>query len=176
MDNHQDGFGHLEQQITNGRDEICSICLDNLCPIEWLRTPCGHLFHARCLMQSLVYRNWCPYCRQILNEGWLLFNRLVIRLTREEYWNQVDQSFEWPIGDGPLIPSQQRVMDAALYRRFGVPEIWDSDWIEDKICEVRMRFNIPPDIVLYVTDLEKIERLGRRGLTPEWNISNWIWS
>ena len=97
-------------------------------------------------------------------------------MSREEYWAKFDEEFGRPIGDGPLIPSQQRVMDAALYRRFGVPGIWDSDWIEDKLPEVRMRFNIPPDIVLYPTDLEKIEQLGRRGLTPEWNISNWIWS
>ena len=177
MDNHQDGSDHLEHEITNGRDEICSICLDNLCPTEWLRTPCGHLFHARCLMQSLVYgRMFCPYCRTPLSENWLLMNRLIIRMSREEYWAKFDEEFGRPIGDGPLIPSQQRVMDAALYRRFGVPEIWDSVWIEDKLIEIRMRFNIPPDIVLYTTDIEKIERLGRRGLTPEWNISNWIWS
>jgi len=169
-----------EQSITGGNDsseEICSICLDQLSPSAELCTPCHHLFHARCLMQSLVYgRMFCPYCRTPLSENWLLMNRLIIRMSREEYWAKFDEEFGRPIGDGPLIPSQQRVMDAALYRRFGVPEIWDSIWIEDKLSEIRMRFNIPPDIVLYTTDIEKIERLGRRGLTPEWNISNWIWS
>ena len=169
----------------NGQDDSmkleqseCSICLEpmNVQTSERLCTPCGHQFHARCLLQSLVYRMFCPFCRTTLSEDWLFANRLVIRLSREDYWSNVDQDFGRPIGEGPLIPSQQRVRDAELYRRFGTPEIWDPTWIEDRLAETRMRFNIPPDIVLYVSDLQKIEELGRRGITPEWNVSNWIWS
>ena len=174
-----DGSDQFEQSLSSGpksSGEICSICLDPLCSSEQLVTPCGHNFHVKCLFRSLANNDLCPYCRQILSHDWLLANRLVIRLSREEYWNQVDQSFGRPIGDGPLIPSQSRSLDNALYRRFGVPRLWDGDWIEDKLLEVRMRFNIPPDILLLVSDLVKIEELGRRGLTPEWSISQWIWS
>lgn len=180
MDGHKNGLDRSEQSMASDHEdsvgEICSICLDQLCSSESLTTPCFHAFHIGCLFRSLANNDLCPYCRQTLPRDWLLANRLVIRLTREEYWNQVDQSFGPPNGVGPRIPSQQRIIDAALYRRFGVPRLWDGEWIEDKLLETRMRFNIPPDIILFVSDLQKIEELGRRGLTPEWSVSNWIWS
>ena len=180
MDGHKNGLDRSEQSMASDHEdsagEICSICLDQLCSSEPLVTPCFHAFHIGCLFRSLANNDLCPYCRQTLPHDWLLANQLVIRLSREEYWHQVDQEFGRPIGLGPLIPSQQREQDAVFYRRFGVPTIWDSTWIEDRIVECRMRFNIPPDIILYVTDLRKIEELGRRGLTPEWSVSNWIWS
>ena len=30
----------------------------------YMRTPCGHLFHTKCLETWLEVKNECPYCRQ----------------------------------------------------------------------------------------------------------------
>ena len=169
-----------QNALNNQSSELCPICLASMgeMSLRQVSTPCQHRFHHECLRRSLSagHQSECPYCRQNLSDNWLYNNQLIIQITREHYWDMVDDQFGRPLGYGPLIPSQQRIQDNDFYRRFGLPCLWDAEWIEDKLSETRMRFNIPADFVLSIDDLQAIEDLGRRGITPEWNVSNWIWS
>ena len=166
--NNQDDSTKLEQSE-------CSICLEAVNELQPKRvcTPCQHQFHLECIRRALALQSYCPYCRQVLPYDWLYNNHLVVKLSKEAYWNLVQESFGRP-GYGPLIPSQQRIEDAAMYRRFGTPEIWDPTWIEDRLAETRMRFNIPADFVMSIDDLRAIEERGRHGILPEWVMPDWF--
>ena len=114
----------------NQSPDDCPVCLKSLIGMS-LRvfTPCRHRFHHECLRRSLTasHQGYCPYCRQSLPYNWLYNNLLIIQITREAYWNQVDETFGRPLGYGPVIPTQQRIHDEALYRRFGLPDSWDGE-------------------------------------------------
>ena len=172
--NSQKAVNSMNEQLSDD----CPICLESIdVSLRKVLTPCGHHFHHECLRRSLAagHHSECPYCRQNLLNDWLYNNQLIIQITREHYWDLVDEQFGRPLGYGPLIPTQQRVQDIAFYRRFGLPDLWDGEWIDDKLAECRMRFNISPDFVLSYDDLQLIEEKGRHGITPEWTMPNW-WS
>ena len=53
--------------IENG-DSKCSICLSDMkINSETFLTFCGHLYHKKCIDESLNYSNKCPYCRTNIN-------------------------------------------------------------------------------------------------------------
>jgi hypothetical protein len=43
----------------------CAVCLEHMSTC--LVTPCGHLFHCRCLRKHMRYRANCPMCRTELD-------------------------------------------------------------------------------------------------------------
>lgn len=43
----------------------CAICLDDMVNIKI--TPCGHVFHHKCLNDWVKVKNNCPICRRELN-------------------------------------------------------------------------------------------------------------
>ncbi|PKA51130.1 E3 ubiquitin-protein ligase RING1-like [Apostasia shenzhenica] len=46
------------------RDELCTICLNEfMVGLGVLRTPCGHVFHGRCISQWFESAGTCPVCR-----------------------------------------------------------------------------------------------------------------
>lgn len=140
-----------ENSLNEQLPDDCPICLESMIDVSLRQvfTPCGHHFHHECLRRALgAHQSECPYCRRNLSDDWLYHNQLIIQITREHYWDLVDEQFGTPLGYGPLIPTQQRVQDNAFYRRFGLPDLWDGVWIDDKLAECRMRFNIPPDLSL----------------------------
>ena len=49
----------------------CSICLDRLLSvnIDAYVTPCGHVFHKRCIENSLRHSQECPNCRTAIITG-----------------------------------------------------------------------------------------------------------
>ena len=49
---------------TSVEDITCSICLDILKKNDVTMLPCGHTFHAKCMMQNILKNNVnCPMCR-----------------------------------------------------------------------------------------------------------------
>mmetsp|Transcript_19634 Transcript_19634/g.27401 ORF Transcript_19634/g.27401 Transcript_19634/m.27401 type:complete len:314 (+) Transcript_19634:128-1069(+) len=57
-----------------GTIEHCSVCQEPFCPGKLIRrTPCGHIFHERCLAAWYCRKPTCPLCRADLvqqrNEG-----------------------------------------------------------------------------------------------------------
>jgi hypothetical protein len=45
----------------------CSLCCDDFSEtpaMPWVNTPCGHVFHAACLMPIQITTNRCPMCRR----------------------------------------------------------------------------------------------------------------
>jgi len=52
-------------------EENCAICRDLLRTSETLTTPCGHTFHAQCLLEwtnRQAFHATCPYCRQLIGD------------------------------------------------------------------------------------------------------------
>lgn len=44
--------------------ETCAICLDTDSEkLKWRDLPCGHGYHAGCLMAWLAHESHCPLCR-----------------------------------------------------------------------------------------------------------------
>ena len=48
----------------------CGICLGTFTDSEKdiVRTPCGHLFHNKCITQWVMFNDTCPTCRKIFGE------------------------------------------------------------------------------------------------------------
>lgn len=45
-------------------DKDCSICLDDFkINKKIVRLPCKHVFHEKCLFDTIKYNNSCPMCR-----------------------------------------------------------------------------------------------------------------
>ncbi|XP_049791665.1 uncharacterized protein LOC126199017 isoform X1 [Schistocerca nitens] len=44
----------------------CAVCLDDMRILATRVTPCGHLFHARCLRRCLLLSRLCPLCKQVM--------------------------------------------------------------------------------------------------------------
>ena len=40
----------------------CTICMDSDDESDVEATPCGHVFHRKCLKKWLMHRRVCPYC------------------------------------------------------------------------------------------------------------------
>lgn len=85
------------------------------------------------------------------------------------YWDLVEEEFDEPPLIGPMLPSQQRwynmdILEEISYR----PPNWSETWIKDRISEMRMRFNIGPEISLTAHDLHICELNGILGIRPEW--------
>ena len=149
----------------------CSICIDS-CYGRAFRTPCGHMFHFGCLRRSLQHDRRCPLCRQEISAHWMRRRRLLI--SSRVYWSQVEHSFGPIPHYGPLIPSHQRRVDydAGLIQQ--VPAWWTRPWIQDRLVELRMRFNVPADIDLTSQDLRTCENNGTIGTKPEWAFPTWV--
>lgn len=45
--------------------DVCGICFDEDSSEDWAWLPCGHGFHAKCLVRALCSKINCPYCRRI---------------------------------------------------------------------------------------------------------------
>lgn len=50
----------LKQMTKNA----CSICLDNIEEGNIYGTPCGHVFHAKCISEWTKKHSSCPMCRE----------------------------------------------------------------------------------------------------------------
>lgn len=49
----------------NNRDNMCSICLDDI--NDPMILTCKHVFCKPCICKSILYNTKCPYCRNPLN-------------------------------------------------------------------------------------------------------------
>ena len=149
----------------------CSICLDANYG-RTLRTPCAHSFHFGCLRQALRHNQRCPLCRQEISTAWMITRRL--RLTSRTYWSRVERGFgPMPI-IGPLLPFQQRRFDYYNGEISQEPAWWTRPWINDRLIELRIRFNIASDIELTSQDLRLCEENGALGIRPEWAPPTWV--
>ena len=152
----------------------CTVCLNDLTS-DCIRTPCGHFFHRSCLEQAYLSNNTCPNCRQMLPQRWLHENAIAIRMTSEAYWDYVhNELLPAPPEIGPMLPSHQRAYDYQQDASQRPPPRWSRQWIQDQIVEMRVRFNIPVDIVLTVADLTLCENNGILGIFPEWSLPSWV--
>jgi hypothetical protein len=51
-------------------EDKCSICLDSMSKMDPFKLPCGHSFHATCIMKNVVWgRLTCPLCRHKISKG-----------------------------------------------------------------------------------------------------------
>ena len=163
----------------------CAICLDEL-KDKVAKTNCGHTFHKKCLKKAILHCPKCPYCRTKFRMEWLIQQELLqirelgIMLERtprplqnrsagQTYWEQVENTFEEPPLIGPMLPSQQRwynmdILEETTFR----PPNWSELWIADRLAEMRIRFNIGPEITLTAQDLHICELNGILGIQPEW--------
>ena len=73
----KEAFARLEAKMTQKNDdvssdedslpeinkiEICSICLNEIVT-DYMRLPCGHVYHTSCIMRWKKIKQQCPYCR-----------------------------------------------------------------------------------------------------------------
>ena len=52
-------------------DQECPICTESL-ESRISTTPCGHLFHSKCIATWLQNGSDCPQCRKICNSGQII--------------------------------------------------------------------------------------------------------
>ena len=50
-------------------NKACPVCLDDLQPGMLTRTPCWHIFHERCLVDSRQMNGRCAVCRTVILTG-----------------------------------------------------------------------------------------------------------
>lgn len=48
-------------------DDVCAVCLSSMSAGRF--TPCGHLFHGKCLKQVLAVRPQCPMCKRQIDRS-----------------------------------------------------------------------------------------------------------
>ena len=53
-----------EEKINSDEDVTCLICTENI--KEYLKTPCGHVYCERCIMEWIKINEICPYCRSAI--------------------------------------------------------------------------------------------------------------
>ena len=88
---------------------------------------------------------------------------------RRTYWERVEDALEEPPAVGPMLPSHQRWYNMDIAEETDSrPEHWTKQWIEDRLCEIRIRFNISPDVPLNERDILRCENHGIKGIRPEW--------
>lgn len=56
----------VNQGIQQNSEKNCSICLDDECDKQYIRTNCNHIFHEECINNWSQINNNCPYCKSIL--------------------------------------------------------------------------------------------------------------
>ena len=165
---------NTDPNIQKKPESRCTICL---CRIEkdHIQTPCGHDFHKSCLEKAYLTTGNCPNCRQHIPKRWLHTNRIAIRMTSTEYWQHVnDTLLPPPPVIGPMLPGHQRLYDFQCNTSITPPSPWTRLWIQDRIVEMRVRFNIPTDYVLTTVDVQTCEENGIMGITPEWSFPTWV--
>ena len=53
-----------DRSIECSAADNCPICLDSMSKMDPFKLPCGHSFHATCMMKNVVTGNlMCPLCR-----------------------------------------------------------------------------------------------------------------
>ena len=161
---------------------VCTVCLE---PIQsnGILTACGHSFHKDCCIQVILNNTDCPNCRTPFPDGWLYNNDILPILStkqylttlseRLDYWEQVEEALEKPPAVGPMLPSHQRWYDMDILEiEDSRPAPWTHKWIMDRICEMRIRFNISMDITLDERDVLNCETNGINGIFPEWSLTS----
>ena len=75
----------IDRAIYEDDNSECPICLDNLSQTDiWVAiTNCGHVFHKKCLTDSIGY--FCPFCTTPYNK------KNVCRLFIESQSTHIDQ-------------------------------------------------------------------------------------
>ena len=157
----------------------CSICLEQVnnfaqCK-QKLRTQCKHVFHKDCYIQAILNNPICPNCRDPIPSDWFWRNNILpipnIRhyiddlRKRLQYWERVEESLEKPPMIGPMLPSHQRWYNMDILEETeSRPAIWSKLWIRDRICEMRIRFNIPAEVHLDEKDILRCENDGIRDI------------
>ena len=162
---------------------VCAVCLEDLdqgnaeCKIA--KTPCGHQFHIQCCLQAVLQNPTCPMCRFEIPNNWLFLERILpirnlrryiqTRSHRARYWASVEEKFEEPPLIGPMLPSQQRWYNMDILEETPIrPLPWSPTWIDDRLAEMRIRFQIGAEVVLSESDIIRCENLALRGIFPEW--------
>ena len=157
----------------------CAICLAEMTRESAVSTPCGHRFHKECIIQAVLQNPACPYCRAIIPDDWFYTNNLlpIINIRsylstfarRTRYWTQVEDRLEEPPAVGPMLPSHQRWYNMDIAEETSTrPFPWSPTWIQDRLVEMRIRFNIPPEVRLTARDIVRCENRGIRGQFPAW--------
>ena len=148
----------------------CTICLENG-QGHLITTRCGHTFHYDCLRRACFAQERCPNCRSEFSDLWLHQNNLGVFMTSETFWSQFELSFGPVPVTGPLVPHQRRLQnwedeDIGNITRLSIQ--WSRAWINEKLAELRMRYQIPESVVLTAADLRYCERCGIRRRVPTW--------
>ena len=168
---------------------LCAICLEETdvssssCSI--VSTPCSHQFHIQCCLQAVLQNPTCPLCRTDIPDNWLFIQKILpirhlrryLQTTthRARYWENVEKRLAEPPMIGPMLPSHQRWYNMDILGETATrPFPWSPVWIQDRLVEMRIRFNIPSEIVIDERDIVRCENLGLRGILPEWTpVRDW---
>jgi hypothetical protein len=59
-------FRKIFPETREHSDECCAICMEPL-HTRYCNTPCGHLFHVKCLNHWSKIKANCPMCRRVLD-------------------------------------------------------------------------------------------------------------
>lgn len=151
-------------------DFLCTVCRESH-HNNVITTTCGHSFHYDCLRQACQHQERCPNCRHEFSTRWLHQNNLGVFMTGEMFWVQFELSFGPPPTIGPLVPHQQRLRDWELGRIGNIRRFtywWTREWIQDKLAEIRMRYQISDQVELTQADLHYCEARGIRRQIPFW--------
>lgn len=63
------GIKREAETVPSSTEDKCSICLDSMSKMDPFKLPCGHSFHATCIMKNVVWgRSTCPLCRHKISE------------------------------------------------------------------------------------------------------------
>ena len=168
---------------------LCAICLEETHEISAshpaVTTPCSHRFHTQCCLQAVLQNPTCPLCRADIPDNWLFVQKILpIRHLRRylqtvplraRYWENVEEKLTEPPIIGPMLPSHQRWYNMDILGETATrPTSWSPTWVQDRLAEMRIRFNISPEIMIDERDIIRCENLGLRGIFPEWTpVRNW---
>jgi len=64
--NTYDTFRARQDENNPIQENSCPICLNNYDSADFLKTPCGHVYHQYCLEEWLQQKSECPTCRAYL--------------------------------------------------------------------------------------------------------------
>ena len=159
--------------MSNAQSKIlCAICLEEISDTDastpTVMTPCFHRFHTQCCVQAILQNPTCPLCRTEFPDNWLFMQKVLpIRHLRRylrtinhraRYWEKVEEELTEPPCIGPMLPSHQRWYNMDILGETTTrPPIWSPIWIQDRLVEMRIRFNISPDVDLDEGDIIRCE-------------------
>ena len=166
---------------------LCAICLEETTSVNYpvVSTPCSHRFHTQCCVQAVLQNPTCPLCRAEIPDNWLFIQKILpirhlrryLQTTtlRAQYWEKVEEQLTKPPSIGPMLPSHQRWYNMDILGETPTrPSPWSPTWVRDRLVEMRIRFNIAPEILLDERDIVRCENLGLRGIFPEWTpVRDW---